>query len=213
MKEGIDKSKRDLLGGAAATVAAGVLKPLEAFADTRIKTGLEGITPEKIHSLHGNWMQVENLMSQELPMPNWKEVLGSPRGLIISKKFHRFWLFDKGDLVKTYVVGTARPGYDTPEGKFRVAWEKGEDYSSQEFPASDPGEPNMPWAVFLDSKNRDGEYRGIAFHGSPQRFDTDEEGKLFLLLDVSHGCINATVEDAKLANETLRKGDPIVILP
>ncbi|MBL4644703.1 MAG: L,D-transpeptidase family protein [Candidatus Pacebacteria bacterium] len=162
------------------------------------------VTPDAINEKEGEWVSVEKLMSQEVPAPDGVKLLGGDRGLVISKSFHRFWLFDKGLVLKTGPTGTARTqdGYDTNVGEFTVTRKEDQNYMSGQYPDTD-GEPNMPWAVFFN--------RGIAFHGSKNFHEID--GKLFLHLDNSHGCANATYDDALLSNETLKIGDPVVVLP
>ncbi|PCI28742.1 hypothetical protein COB52_03285 [Candidatus Kaiserbacteria bacterium] len=198
MKERL--SRRDVIKGAIATGLGFGASGKEALSEESLLT----IKPEEINENEGEWVLVESLMSQEVPIPDGKEILGADRGLILSKSFHRFWLFDNGEVIKTGPMGSARTqdGYDTPPGSFSVTRKEGPEYMSGQYPDTD-GEPNMPWAVFFN--------RGIAFHGSKNFHEID--GNLFLHLDNSHGCANATRDDAQLSNEILQIGDPVVVLP
>ena len=178
---------------------------------------LNKIKRGEVHEKMGKIVWVEDIMKEKLPIPDPKKVLGADRGLVISKRFHRFWLFDEGKLVLHGPVGTAyeKRGYKTPVGKFRVLRKEGKNYSSKEYPPNSPLEPNMPWAVFFTKK-------GHAFHGAPGVFgefnispepEKNPKWKLFMRLDVSHGCANALTFQAKKVNKTLKPNDPIVVLP
>ncbi len=100
-------------------------------------------------------------------------------------------------------------GRDTPEGKFDITRQEGENYSSGEFPSSDPNLPNMPWSSFFEAP------RGIAIHGSLNFITRKRDGKDvdFLRLDNSHGCVNVLKDDARLVWETLTIGNKVVVLP
>ncbi len=176
-------------------------------------TSWEGIEPTEDHLKVGFLVKVEKLLVPELPIPDPVEILKRDTGLIISKRFHRFWLFKDGKLLDKGVVGTARydKGYDTPEGVFEIYRKEGEDYSSREFPSYDPNVPNMAFATFFNK-------RGIAFHSSLnfREFalgNNPEDKTLYLKLDNSHGCVNATKGAAELANTTLTFGDRVAVLP
>ena len=175
---------------------------------------LEQIEPNVAHTNTGEPVMIDDIMYEKLPTPDPEKVFGSKTGLIISQRFHRFWLFKDGKLLHHGPLGVAnkRKGYKTPAGKFTIIREEGPNYMSKEFP-SQGGEPNMPFAVFFTNK-------GHAVHGSPQAFKQENVpkeklimGKEYMMLDRSHGCVNTKVKDAELINKTLKKGDPIVILP
>jgi hypothetical protein len=159
----------------------------------------------------GEFVSVDELRSLEVPVPHPVEILGSDTGLIMSKRFQRFWLFKDGKLLAVGPVGFGRSstGYDTPEGLMTIYRQEGEGYSSGEFPAADPSEPNMAFATFFNK-------RGIAFHGSLnfRIFGNDETGKMeYLRINNSHGCANGRKSDAELVRNTLTIGDKVAVLP
>ncbi len=169
------------------------------------------IEPSLEHKRVGEYVKIDELMLPKLPTPNPKEVLGAETGLIISKRFHRFWLFKYGKLLQEGPVGTARydKGQDTPEGLFTIIRREGASYSSGEFPARDPNEPNMPYASFFHR-------RGLAFHGSlnfAMKHRANGKDVEYLRLDNSHGCANARRADAELVNRELKIGDRVAVLP
>ncbi len=208
-------SRRGFLAGAGATLASLVLGD-EPEANESVPEPAEwaDIVPDPVNSKEqGSLVLVDDIMRQSIPVPDPEQILGADTGLIISKRFHRFWLFKDGKLLRTGPVGTAMTsaGLSTPEGKFNITRQEGEDYSSREFPASDPEKPNMAWASFFESR------RGIAFHGSPNfRTFTNPDTKVqktYLYLDSSHGCVNALKSDADLVQQTLGIGSTVVVLP
>jgi len=150
-------------------------------------------------------------MEPKLPPPDPRQILGRDTGLIISKRFHRFWLYKDGKLLKTGPIGTGRrdKGKETPEGLFTIFRQEGAGYSSRLYPSDDPKHPNMPFASFFEGS-------GIAFHGSDYfnvRFPVGQKPVISLLLDNSHGCVNALKSDARLVHDTLKKGDRVAVLP
>ncbi len=157
-------------------------------------------------SLPGTEILTSQIMSFNVPDPDPLQVLGENTGLIISKRFHRFWLYKDGKLILEGPVGTAdyTQGYDTPEGLYAVYRKEGENYSSREFPSYDPNVPNMAYATFFNN-------RGIAIHGSLNIIN--RAGMEFLRIDSSHGCVNARKSDARIVQETLNYEDKVAILP
>lgn len=221
MKEGIYTSRREFLkkSGQIVTVAALASTPVygvaEALAVESVPEPVEwaDIVPDPVHAQEGDLVLVDDLMRQSIPTPDPMQVLGTDTGLVVSKRFHRFWLFENGELLKTGPVGTAMvsEGLDTPEGGFDITRQEGEGYSSREFPASDPDNPNMEFSSFFEAK------RGIAFHASTNyRTFTNPDTNVqstYLYLDSSHGCVNALKPDADLVRQTLSIGDTVVVLP
>ncbi len=157
-------------------------------------------------SLPGTEILTSQIISFDVPEPDPLQVLGDDTGLIISKRFHRFWLYKDGVLILEGPVGTAdyTQGYDTPEGLYAVYRKEDETYSSREFPSYDPNIPNMAYATFFNN-------RGIAFHGSLNIIN--RAGIEFLRIDSSHGCVNARKSDAHIVHETLNYEDKVAILP
>jgi L,D-transpeptidase catalytic domain len=83
---------------------------------------------------------------------------------------------------ETWLISSGRPGYDTPDGKYKPQWVDPDHVSKQYQDAP------MPYAVFFDLK-------GHAFHGSYQ--------KKFGVAQ-SHGCVRLPIEDAKKLYEAVR---------
>lgn len=166
---------------------------------------------EAVEFQEGTFVSITDIMNLSIPDPNPVEVLGTDSGLIMSKRFHRFWLYKDGILLGTGPVGFGRVSkdYDTPEGLMTIYRKEGANYSSGEFPARDPSEPNMAFATFFNT-------RGIAFHGSLnfREFGNEETGvEEYLRVDNSHGCANARRDDAELVHQTLAIGDKVAVLP
>jgi L,D-transpeptidase catalytic domain len=83
---------------------------------------------------------------------------------------------------ETWPISSGRPGYDTPDGKYKPQWVDPDHISKQYQDAP------MPYAVFFDLK-------GHAFHGSYQ--------KKFGVAQ-SHGCVRLPIEDAKKLFEAVK---------
>ena len=83
---------------------------------------------------------------------------------------------------ETWLISSGRPGYDTPDGKFKAQWVDPDHVSKQYQDAP------MPYAVFFDLE-------GHAFHGSYQKKFGSAQ---------SHGCVRLSVENAKKLYEAVR---------
>lgn len=211
-KKGITRRELGPFALGATVVVSGLT---EANAEEqRIQEPAEwsSIVPDEVHGKMGEWVLVDDLMQQDIPTPIPFDFLPNGTGLIVSKRFHRFWLFKNGQLVgDSGPVGTARTSevdpetgepYFTPEGTFKIERQEGAEYMSRQYP-DQTDEPNMPHSSFF--------FRGVATHGSKNFHLVD--GVLFLHLDSSHGCVNVLTEAAQMINQTLAIGDTVVVLP
>ena len=157
-----------------------------------------------VHARENEAVREQDIMRLDVPYPkDWKKMLGGKkRGVIINKTYHRFWLFDGGnEPILTGPVSTSRHDeinpetgepYKTPEGLFHALRIEGPDYESRAYPGSDMGH-----AVIFTSG-------GHGIHRSGNYAEKD--GEKLMLLDRSHGCVNAEAEAAALINKIFRKG-------
>jgi hypothetical protein len=83
---------------------------------------------------------------------------------------------------ETWLISSGRPGYDTPDGRYKPQWVDPDHVSKQYQDAP------MPYAVFFDLK-------GHAFHGSDQ--------KVFGRA-MSHGCVRLQTSNAKRLFDAVR---------
>jgi len=83
---------------------------------------------------------------------------------------------------ETWLISSGRPGYDTPDGRYKPQWVDPDHVSKQYQDAP------MPYAVFFDLK-------GHAFHGSDQKVFGRAQ---------SHGCVRLPTANAKRLFDAVR---------
>jgi lipoprotein-anchoring transpeptidase ErfK/SrfK len=117
----------------------------------------------------------------------------------ISDDTHRAKVTENGRLVRTMKVSLGKPGHDSYSGTM-IAQEKAAHIIMDSATTGDPGEYRIPtkWNVRLT-------YSGTFVHSAP--WSTGSQG----VSDVSHGCVNASPEDAKWFFDFTNRGDIVKV--
>ncbi|GAA5045177.1 lipoprotein-anchoring transpeptidase ErfK/SrfK [Thermocatellispora tengchongensis] len=117
----------------------------------------------------------------------------------ISAKTHRAVVTSNGKVVRTIPVSLGKPGDDSYSG-IMIAQEKVADMIMDSATTGNPGEYRIPtkWNVRMT-------YSGTFFHAAP--WSTDAQGNS----NVSHGCVNASPENARWFYEFTNRGDIIEV--
>ena len=101
---------------------------------------------------------------------------GGPKVIVdVDLTAQRMYVHFPDGTEETWPISSGRPGFDTPDGKYKPQWVDPDHVSKQYQDAP------MPYAIFFDLK-------GHAIHGSYQK----KFGAA-----VSHGCVRLPVDDAK----------------
>ncbi|MFC4113228.1 L,D-transpeptidase [Nonomuraea zeae] len=117
----------------------------------------------------------------------------------VSNETHRAVVRKNGEVVKTIPVSLGRPGDDSYAGVM-IAQEKAADMVMDSATIGEPGEYRIrtKWNVRMT-------YSGTFFHAAP--WSTGAQGSR----NVSHGCVNASPENARWFYEFTQRGDIIEV--
>ncbi len=184
-----------------------------------ISMSAEGLTasqfePVRVHTRKRERINEDSILALPVPEPGVELLRGAKRGLILDKMYHRGYLYDNSKLIKTMAIGTAnievwakksKSYAKTPTGFFKVHFKPTNPtkFSSSIYKPSHGAPPNMRWAVFFNGD--------IGTHQTnSSRVESD--GSVSYVLDNSHGCVHLSGENAKLVYQTLKSGDPTVVI-
>jgi lipoprotein-anchoring transpeptidase ErfK/SrfK len=129
--------------------------------------------------------------------------------IVVRVNSNQLELYDGFDLVKTYAVATAKPGYTTPSGVWTI-WDKREnptwynpalDSWGASMPAVVPGGPGNPMgtrAIYIDAPGL------IRIHGTT---DPSSIGRY-----ASHGCIRMQNEEVEDLFERVAVGTHVIVV-
>jgi L,D-transpeptidase ErfK/SrfK len=129
--------------------------------------------------------------------------------IVVRVNRNQLELYDGFDLVKTYAVATAKPGYTTPSGVWTI-WDKREnptwynpalDSWGASMPAVVPGGPGNPMgtrAIYIDAPGL------IRIHGTT---DPSSIGRY-----ASHGCIRMQNEEVEDLFERVAVGTHVIVV-
>lgn len=125
----------------------------------------------------------------EIPQPT----ITDGKQIIVKLSIQRIFVYENGQLLKTFLVSTGITYYPTRVGEFRI-WEK-----LPETRMTGPGYdlPHVKWTMYFD------ESRG--FHA---KYWNDIYGR-----PSSHGCVNMTEEDAKWLYDWAPMGTDVLVIP
>lgn len=117
----------------------------------------------------------------------------------IDAKKHRATVTENGKTVKTMKVSLGKPGHESYSGTM-IAQEKAGRIVMDSATTGNPGEYRIPtkWNVRLT-------YSGTFVHSAP--WSTDAQGND----NVSHGCVNASPDDAKWFYNFTNRGDIVKV--
>jgi lipoprotein-anchoring transpeptidase ErfK/SrfK len=117
----------------------------------------------------------------------------------VSNKTHRAVVRENGKVVRTIPVSLGKPGDDSYSG-IMIAQEKAADIVMDSATIGEPGEYRIrtKWNVRMT-------YSGTFFHAAP--WSTGAQGSR----NVSHGCVNASPENARWFYEFTQRGDIIEV--
>ncbi|WP_240777355.1 L,D-transpeptidase [Nonomuraea basaltis] len=117
----------------------------------------------------------------------------------VSDETHRAVVRENGEIVKTIPVSMGKPGDDSYSGTM-IAQEKAADIIMDSATIGKPGEYRIrtKWNVRMT-------YSGTFFHAAP--WSTGAQGSR----NVSHGCVNASPDNARWFYEFTQRGDIIEV--
>ncbi|GAA2874433.1 L,D-transpeptidase [Nonomuraea rubra] len=117
----------------------------------------------------------------------------------VSAETHKAVVRENGEVVRTIPVSLGKPGDDSYSG-IMIAQEKAPDIVMDSATIGEPGEYRIrtKWNVRMT-------YSGTFFHAAP--WSTGAQGSS----NVSHGCVNASPENAKWFYEFTQRGDIIEV--
>ncbi|MBK5092033.1 MAG: L,D-transpeptidase/peptidoglycan binding protein [Actinobacteria bacterium] len=126
--------------------------------------------------------------------------------IVIGKKEHTLYLYDKEDLINSYVIAVGMPQYPTPNGKFHVTYkEKNPTWLPTSEWARDkqgipqpPGPDNPLGGYWMDIGG------GLGIHATPYEGTLGE--------DASHGCIRMAPWAAEEVFNYVKVGTPVYIM-
>ncbi|MEV0382580.1 Ig-like domain-containing protein [Nonomuraea sp. NPDC050643] len=115
----------------------------------------------------------------------------------IRNKTHRAIVRKNGEVVRTIPVSLGKPGYESYSGTM-IAQEKAADFLMDSSTIGIPGEyfHHTKWNVRMT-------YSGMFFHAAP--WSTGDQGSR----NVSHGCVNASTDNAHWFYHFTQRGDII----
>lgn len=129
------------------------------------------------------------------------------RLICIDKSERRLRFYDRGELVKTYVVTVGRPAYPTPTGTFHItlkrympSWGNPGSAWARTMPAYIPPGPGNP----LGTRALNLDIPGIRIHGT--------WNDPYIGTATSHGCIRMHRTDIEELFERVEVGDPVCIV-
>ena len=126
--------------------------------------------------------------------------------IVIRKKEHTLYLYDKEDLFNSYVIAVGMPQYPTPNGRFHVTYkEKNPTWLPTSEWAKDkrgipqpPGPDNPLGGYWMDIGS------GLGIHATPYEGTLGE--------DASHGCIRMASWAAEEVFNKVKVGTPVYII-
>lgn len=118
-----------------------------------------------------------------------------PKWIEVNVSTQRMYVYQNGQVVRTFLVSTGKPSTPTPLGTFYI-WEK---LTLQTMIGADYVQPNVPYINYFD-------HSGDAIHGNYWR-----PASVFGNYGTSHGCVGLEVSDAEWVYEWAPIGTPIVI--
>jgi lipoprotein-anchoring transpeptidase ErfK/SrfK len=131
--------------------------------------------------------------------------------IVVSRTTNRLWLYDDFNVERTYSVATAKPGFETPPGKWNIigkvenpTWHNpclGQPgcWAANE-PAEigpGPGNPLGTRALYLDAP-------GIRIHGTPEDSSIGSWA--------SHGCIRMHISESEALYPLVPVGTPVYVI-
>ncbi|MBM5826210.1 MAG: L,D-transpeptidase [Cyanobacteria bacterium M_surface_10_m2_119] len=145
----------------------------------------------------------------------------STRELVLDRRRRQLLVLEQGQELRRFPVAVGRPGWETPEGRFRVqelvpdpAWEH--PVTGETVPPGPANPLGSRWIGFhRDCRGRVG-FNGsehlvvqgcvsAGFHGTPNRSSVGQA--------VSHGCVRLFDEHVRELFELVQIGTPVTVLP
>jgi lipoprotein-anchoring transpeptidase ErfK/SrfK len=126
--------------------------------------------------------------------------------IVIKKKEHTLYLYDREDLFNSYVIAVGMPQYPTPNGKFHVTykeknptWLPTSEWAKDKRGIPQPPGPDNPLGGFwMDIGG------GLGIHATPYEST--------LGADASHGCIRMASWAAEEVFNKVKVGTPVYIM-
>lgn len=145
----------------------------------------------------------------------------STRELVLDRRRRQLLVLEQGQELRRFPVAVGRPGWETPEGRFRVqelvadpTWEH--PVTGETVPPGPANPLGSRWIGFhRDCRGRVG-FNGsehlvvqgcvsAGFHGTPNRSSVGQA--------VSHGCVRLFDEHVRELFELVQIGTPVTVLP
>ena len=147
--------------------------------------------------------------------------LSGSRELVLDRRRRQLLVLEQGQELRRFPVAVGRPGWETPEGRFRVqelvadpTWEH--PVTGETVPPGPANPLGSRWIGFhRDCRGRVG-FNGrehlvvqgcvsAGFHGTPNRSSVGQA--------VSHGCVRLFDEHVRELFELVQIGTPVTVLP
>lgn len=126
----------------------------------------------------------------------------SDQFIIINKSINKLAFYEKGELIKTFSVGTGRKTTYTPEGVFKIVNKiKNRPYYTKKIPGGDPRNPLGDRWLGLDARGTNGTTYAIHGNSNPSTI-----GKY-----VSLGCVRMHNEEVRWLFDQVKVHTPVVI--
>lgn len=133
------------------------------------------------------------IKGEPLPLKAPEPDILDGKEIVVVLSQQRTYIFENGELVKTFIVSTGVSQFPTVTGKFRIKTKL------EETRMTGPGYdlPNVPWTMYF--------FESYAFHGTYWHSNFGHP--------MSHGCVNMRTEDAEWLYHWADIGTDILILP
>lgn len=127
--------------------------------------------------------------------------------VVIKQSEHTLYLYDREELVNSFIIAVGMPQYPTPNGKFHITfkernptWLPTSEWAKDKRGVPQPPGPDNPLGKYWMDLGQ-----GIGIHGTPFEKTLGES--------VSHGCIRMSNWAAGELFEAVKVGTPVYILP
>jgi lipoprotein-anchoring transpeptidase ErfK/SrfK len=125
--------------------------------------------------------------------------------IIIKKKEHALYLYDRDNLINSYVIAVGMPQYPTPNGEFHITykeknptWLPTSEWAKDKRGIPQPPGPNNPLGGYwMDIGG------GLGIHATPYESTLGQ--------DASHGCIRMATWAAEEVFNNVKVGTPVFI--
>lgn len=225
-ESGPGRSRRSVLAGLGATLGLSLFP--SSLENVALNPKPEVSPAQTPPPEHGQLVTVKSILDQVIPeeyLNNINRTMAGKKGVLVSKKYNRFFLFNGGQtFIHTGVAMHANPNHtannnlghaNTPTSDplrpYSINRIYGRNYTSNESRDAGGRREKMYYPMFYD-------FNGRAIHGIETSIS--KTGEEEIRYNNSHGCINTTINDAYQIQQTffptgkIKRGQatPIVVI-